>query len=111
MFGTQLIDTSDAYTTNGKGWPWLMPAKPDGTRPIKAMSLPEGANPEDYILGNLLDHPGNWGFYTVAKNLSNQIHTDFSIQNDNPVVMNFNTYKIQPGISKWVDPNYPYNFS
>ena len=96
LFGTQLIDTSDAYSSDGRGWPWLMPAKPDGSQPIKAMELPEGANAEDYILNGQLTHPGNWGFYSVAKKLSNQIHKDFSIQNDNPIVKDFNTYKKQP---------------
>lgn len=110
LFGTQLIDTSDAHSSDGTGWPWLMPAKPDGTRPIKAISLPEGANPENYILNSPLRHPGNWGFYTIAKNLSNQIHTDFNVQNNNPTVLDFNSYKQQPGISSLVDPNYPYSF-
>lgn len=108
LLGTELIDLSEAMSKNGTGWPWLMPAKPDGTRPIKANTLPDGANPEDYILVGPLNHPGNWGFYTVAKKVVNKMYEDFGIENPDPTIMDFETYKKQPGISKWVDPEYPY---
>lgn len=110
LFGTELIDVTEATTTQGTGWPWLMPAKPDGTRPIKAMTLPEGANPEDYMLNSPLTHPGNWGFYTIAKKVVNKMFEDFGVENPDPTIMDFETYKKQPDIAKWVDPNYPYDF-
>lgn len=110
LFGTELIDATEATTSQGSGWPWLMPAKPDGTQPIKVMTLPEGANAEDYILNGPLTHPGNWGFYTVAKKLANKMFEDFGVDNPDPTIMDFETYKKQPDIAKWVDPNYPYSF-
>lgn len=36
------------------------------------------------------------------------MYEDFGIENPDPTIMDFETYKKQPGISKWVDPEYPY---
>ena len=106
LFGTTLIDVSEATSMDGTAWPWAMPKAP-GNVTIKKVPPSEPANWET-MNGQTLGHPGNWGFYTVAKKVINNVCLDFNIENPSPTIKTFSQYKLLPGIAQYIDPLYPY---
>lgn len=106
-FGTTEIDTSATYTTEGTGWPWKMPDATDGT-PITKVPADQPAS--EYVMnGQTVSHPGNYGYYAIAKNLKNQVAIDYSLVNTSPTLMTFAEYKAQPAMTQYIDPLYPYS--
>ena len=70
------------------------------------MVLPAGADENLYMLNGPLTHPGNWGFYQMTKILSNNMHTDFGVENPDPTVLTFAQYANLPEIRPYVDSKY-----
>ena len=109
LFGTQLVEGAREWASdrNMTGWPWKMPPDPEtGIYPLKRMALPEGADPNLYMLNGPLTHPGNWGFYRLAKKLVNEMYRYYGLTNPDPTILTFDQYRMQLDIAPYFDNKY-----
>lgn len=99
--GINLIDDAELLTQKCGAFPWIMPNTDDGS-PVTKGSNGEQGNSTTLSYG-MVTHPGNYGYYRIAKQVKEAYCNANNIKNDDKEILEINKYAQQPSVTKYKD--------